>query len=190
MMRFETVRLNKKNITDFAKERNILLRKSKSEWMFFLDTDEIMSAEFKKEIRNLNPGNIKGFYIFRQNFFKDIPLGTDKILRLGKRTSGKWVRRVHEIWAIPGEIGELKNPVIHNSANNLHEFIDKVNFYSTLHAEENLKNRNHSNLFKIVVYPVGMFFQSLINGRGFVFSMLQSFHSFLAWSKEWKLQNA
>jgi hypothetical protein len=65
--------------------------------------------------------------------------------------------------------------------------VNKINFYSTLHAEENLADGKKSNLFKIVCYPPAKLIQSLLIGRGFVFSMLQSFHSYLAWSKEWQL---
>jgi hypothetical protein len=115
--------------------------------------------------------------------------GTDKIVRLGRKNAGKWERRVHETWKIKGNIGQLKNLLIHNTATNLRDFIDKINFYSTLHAEENRDSGKESNTFKIVFYPIYKFVQSLIIGRGFVMSMLQSFHSFLAWSKEWKLQN-
>jgi hypothetical protein len=183
------ITLNKPGITDFAKERNSLLQKSKAEWIFFVDSDEIVSEELKKEINkcleNQTIGNYNGFYVYRKNYFLGQSVGTDKILRLGRRVAGKWERRVHETWNIKGNIGQLKNPLVHNTANNLHEFIDKIDFYSTLHAKENLENGNKSNIVKIIFYPIFKFIQSMFAGRGFVMSMLQSFHSFLSWSKEW-----
>jgi hypothetical protein len=183
----EIITLKKDGITDFAKERNDLLRKSKAEWVFFVDSDETVPEELETEISNLKlqTSNFSGFYVYRKNYFLGKYIGTDKILRLGRRDAGKWERSVHEIWQIDGNIGRLKNPLIHNTAKDLHEFINKINFYSTLHAEENLKRGKRSNIFKIIFFPVFKFFQSIIMGRGFVMSMLQSFHSFLAWSKEW-----
>lgn len=184
----EIITLNKPEITDFAKERNHLLNKSKADWLFFLDTDEVISPELHVEIEQSINGPENGYYVFRKNYLLGKYVGTDKILRLGKKGSGKWERSVHEVWIVKGKVGQLKNPLVHNTAKNLHEYIDKINFYSTLHARENLDSGKRSNIFRILVYPPTKFFQSLIMGRGFVISVLQSFHSFLAWSKEWQLQ--
>jgi len=190
----EVITLNKPGINDFAKERNSLLQKSKAEWVFFVDSDETVSKELKKEIDELldsqNINNYNGFYVYRKNYFLGQYSGTDKILRIGRKGMGGWKRRVHETWEIRGNVGQLKNPLIHNTAHDLHEFISKVDYYSTLHAEENLKNGKRSSVLKIIFFPVFKFIQSMAIGRGFVMSMLQSFHSFLSWSKEWKLQNA
>ncbi len=184
------ITLNKKNIRDFAKERNELLLGAKSNWVFFVDSDETISNNIREEVERVisNPRNkYNGFYIYRKDYFLGEYSGTDKILRLGKRNCGHWERKVHEVWAIKGSIGQLKNPLIHNTADNLHDFVAKINFYSTLHAEENLKEGKKSNIVKIIIFPVLKFIQSMIIGRGFVMSMLQSFHSFLSWSKEWTL---
>lgn len=190
----EIIILNKPGITDFAKERNNLLQKSKAEWVFFVDSDETVSEELEIEIDELlnskSISSYNGFYVYRKNYFLGQYIGTDKILRIGRNGKGVWKRRVHETWEIKGNTRTLKNPVIHNTAKNLHEFIEKIDYYSTLHAEENLKNGKRSSILKIIFFPVFKFIQSIVMGRGFVMSMLQSFHSFLSWSKEWKLQNA
>ena len=191
MNNFKIITLNQKGITDFAMERNKLLKKEKSEWVLFLDSDETLSRPLKEEINNLQLtiyNKFSGFKIPRKNYFMGHYVGTDNILRLGKRNAGKWERRVHEIWKVKGKIGQLKNPIIHNSYKNLHEAIEKIDKYSTLHAAENLANGNRSSLFKIIIYPIGKFFTSLLIGRGLVLSMLQSFHSFLSWSKQWLSQ--
>jgi len=187
----EVITLNKPGITDFAKERNMLLQKSKAEWVFFVDSDEVLSKELETEILNLDLKNTRysGFYVRRKNYFIGQYVGTDKILRLGRRTAGHWERSVHEEWKINGMIGQLKNPLVHTSAKNLYEVVDKMNIYSTLHAKENYKSGKKSNIFKIVLFPSLKFFQSLVMGRGLIMSMLQSFHSFLSWGKEWIFQN-
>lgn len=191
-MRFEVITLKKKEITDFAGERNTLLLKSKSEWVFFLDSDEKISKELKEEmavwLNGQTVDKYNGFYIYRKNYFLGRFIGTDRILRLAKRNSGKWQRRVHETWKVSGAVGQLENPIIHETAKKLNEYIGKINNYSTIHAEENLRDGKKSNLFKILFYPPLKFLQSVLSGRGFVFSMLQSLHSFLAWSKQWNLQ--
>ncbi len=185
MKNFEIITLNKKNITDFAKERNLLLKKARKEWVLFLDSDEKITPTLKSEIaEKILNDKFQGFYIRRKNYFLGKYTGTDKILRLGRKKAGGWVRRVHEIWRINGNIGELKNPIIHNTAGTVSEMITKINFYSTLHAKANKSEQKTANLFKIFFYPKIKFVQSIFMGRGMVFSILMAFHSFLSWSKQ------
>lgn len=187
MKNLEIITLNKPNITDFAAERNVLLKKSKSEWVLFLDMDETISKDLEKEIDNLDPKDEVGFVIKRKIIFLGKEIGEDKVLRLGKRGAGKWQRAVHETWQMKGKTGELGSYIIHNTADNLHCYIEKINNYSTIHATENMKEGKNSNLGKIIFFPKIKFLQNFILGRGFVFGMLQSFHSFLGWVKIWEL---
>jgi len=188
MNKFEIITLNKPNINDFAKERNLLLEKSKAEWVFFLDSDEKLSKELKKEISDLDPKECSGFNIKRRIIFLGKAIGEDKAIRLVRRNSGKWVRAVHETWQTCRKVRPLDGYIIHNTAENLHGYIDKMNRYSVIHAKENLREGKTSSLFKIIFYPNLKFIENIVSGRGFVFSMLQSFHSFLAWSNLWLSQ--
>lgn len=187
---FEIITLKKGGIADFAKERNTLLKKAKKEWVLFLDSDEVLTPELITEIDRVvsKSKSINGYYLKRKNYFLGQYAGTDKILRLGRKNAGQWERRVHETWKISGRVGSLKNSIIHNTANKVSEMVDKINNYSTLHARVNRDEGKKTSLFRIVIYPKVKFIQSMLSGRGLVFSMLQSFHSFLAWAKQWELQ--
>lgn len=182
-----TITLNKKKVSDFALERNNLLKKSKSDWVFFVDSDEVVSKDLALEISNLDLQNsgYNGFVITRKNYFLGQYIGNEEIVRLGKVGAGKWVRAVHEVWNINGHVGQLKNPLIHNTAKNLHEYISKVDYYSGLHALANKKEKKQATLFKIVFYPSLKFIQTLAKSKNVVFSITQAFHSFLSWSKQY-----
>ncbi len=188
MLKIDTLILNEKNITDFATARNRLLRSAKTDWVLFIDTDETLSGQLKNEIEKLDPKDFNGFYIKRKIIFLDEEIGEDKVLRLGKADAGVWKRKVHETWNIKGKVGTLENYLIHNTAKDLHSYIEKMNNYSSLHAKENRDEGKRSNLFKIIIYPKGKLLLNLLQGRGFTFSMVQSFHSFLGWAKLWELQ--
>jgi hypothetical protein len=190
MNNLEIITLKKENITDFARERNALLTTSKAEWVLFLDNDEVASPELMTEIRNLlkRGSLVNGYYIKRKIVFLGKEIGEDKVLRLGRRDAGKWKRAVHEVWNVGPRTGTLDNYIIHNTATNLNDYIEKMNRYSTIHAMENRREGKKSNLFKIIVYPKLKFIQNFLQGRGFVFSLMQSFHSFLGWVKLWELQ--
>lgn len=183
-MKLTILSLNKPGITDFAGERNILLSKARTEWVLFVDTDEIVTPKLNEEIESaIRSKKYAGYYIKRKIIFMGNEIGEDKVLRLARRNSGKWTRAVHEVWNVRGRVGILKNYIIHNTAGDLAEYIERINKYSDIHARENLKEGKHATLWKIIVYPKLKFVQNVISGRGFVFSMLQSFHSFLSWSK-------
>ena len=102
---------------DFAAQRNFGLEKAKGEWVLFVDTDErvtpALTAEIKKKILKTR---CSGFYLKRQDFWAGKCLkygetGNIKLLRLGKKSAGKWERPIHEVWKIKGKIGTLKNPL-------------------------------------------------------------------------------
>ena len=188
MLKIKSITLNEPGIKDFARARNNLLSLAKEDWILFVDTDETVSEELKKELQELDPKDYCGFYIKRKIIFLGREIGEDKVLRLAKRKAGIWKRRVHETWNIKGKVGLLDGYIIHNTSDNLHSYVEKMNNYSDLHSIENNKEGKHSNIFKIVFYPKAKFIQNILKGRGFAFSMLQSFHSFLGWSKLWELQ--
>lgn len=187
MKNYQIITLNEKEITDFAKARNRLLKKAKSEWVLFLDTDETLSKELINEIEKLDVNGYNGFYIKRKIVFLGNEIGEDRVLRLGKKDLGLWKRKVHEIWNIKGNVGILKNYIIHNTATDLRTYIEKMNKYSSIHAKENMREGKKSNIAKIIIYPKAKFILNILQGRGFLFSMLQSFHSFLGWAKLWEL---
>ena len=183
----QTITLSKKVINDFALERNMLLSKSKKDWVFFVDSDEIVSKELVSEISHLDlqNSNYDGFVINRKNYFLGQYVGLDRIVRLGKKRAGKWVRSVHELWDIKGKVGQLKNPLIHNTATNLHDYITKIDYYSDLHAKANAKEGKTATLIKIVFYPQLKFVESFVKSKSVVFSIMQALHSFLSWSKQY-----
>lgn len=180
------LKLDKPNITDYASERNELLKKSKNEWDLFLDSDETIA------INKIKPEDkYDSYYLPRKNYFIGQFVGTDKIIRLVKKNTGKFVRKVHEVW-LPNNksmVGNLEVEIIHNTANELSVYLNKINKYSDLHAVENMKEGKKSTILKIIFYPIAKFIFTFIKSRHVVFSVMQSLHSFLSWTKLYFLQN-
>ena len=180
-MKIKILTLKKNNIEDFAKERNDLLNKSKSEWNLFLDSDELIS-NFQFPISN----KFSSYQLTRKNYFLNQYIGSEKIIRLVKKKTGKWVRKVHEKWIPqPSHLAGVmhNNHIVHKTANNLKDYLDKINKYSDLHAKENKREGKKSNLFKVVFYPIAKFLVTYVKSHNAVFSIMQSLHSFLSWSK-------
>jgi len=190
---------------DFSSQRNFGLEKANGNWVLFVDSDEIVPEPLRLEIVSKinDPLNkTSGYFLKRRTFFlgREIKYGQakdDKVLRLARKNSGIWKRKVHEFWEIEGKVETLNNYLDHYTSSSLKDFIDKINFYSDLHAVSNLEEGKKSNLFKIIFYPPFKFLDNFIFKLGFldgnyglVFSLLMSFHSFLSWSKLWLLQKS
>lgn len=184
MNELSVLTLDTPKITDFSEERNKLLMKCISKWVLFLDSDE----KLDRPINNLSD-DYNGYYLTRKNYFLGCYIGSDKVLRVGQKKYGTWNRIVHETWNIQGKLGYLPNIIVHHTASNLTNYLNKINYYSDLHAIANRKEGKVSNIYKIVLFPIGKFLLTLIKSRNVVFSIMQSLHSFLSWTKLYFLQS-
>jgi glycosyltransferase involved in cell wall biosynthesis len=182
---------------NFAKQRNYGLKKARSEWVLFVDADEIVSDALRKEITeklNSKPG-VNGFYIPRKDFFlgKWMKWGEVmgiKLLRLGKRKTGEWIRPVHEIWEIKGAKDFFNNFLLHYPHPTVSEFLKELNYYSFLRSDELQRQGETSSVSQVLFYPLGKFIYNyflkfgLIDGlQGFILCCCMSIHSFLVRSK-------
>src|SRR3990172_1421015 len=184
---------------DYATQKNFALSKANYKWVVFIDADERISDDLKEEIKKVVdiPNNPYMGYLIKRNKYlwgKTVNFGDsrDDLLRLGKKNAGKWVRRVHEHWVMPGKVKKLSGKINHYPHKSLKEYVEHVDFFSGLHAKAHYDAGTKSNLFKILFYPPVKFIQnyflrlSILDGsRGFLISMMMSLHSFLAWSKLW-----
>ncbi|OGH53681.1 MAG: hypothetical protein A3G15_03075 [Candidatus Levybacteria bacterium RIFCSPLOWO2_12_FULL_40_10] len=212
--------LNKRNVkifrnhlnSDFSKQRNFGLSLAKNEWVLFLDADERLSEDLASEISNFEfpprlrsgraiPNDIKGFYIKRRDIIWGRKLnygetGDIKLLRLARKGEGKWVGRVHETWEIKGRVGQLEHELLHYPHQTILEFLEEINYYSTIRAEELAQDGERVWALSIILYPKAKFVLNYFLKLGFldglaglVVALMMSFHSFLVRGKLWLIQN-
>ncbi len=190
---------------DFAERRNKAMQQAKNEWLLYVDTDEIITKELEDEIHaTISNPEYSSYFIKRQDEFwgKPIQYGevlharTKGIIRLVKKGSGTWRGRVHERFEPNKKSGLLKNTLLHIPHESIARFLEKINYYSTLRADELFITGKRTNAFEIIAYPVGKFMYSFVflrgwkdGVRGFVYSFMMSFHSFLVRSKLYLLQS-
>lgn len=192
---------------NFSQARNFGLMKAQNEWIMFIDADERVSEALAYEatnaISNWTHGiesDYKGFYIRRYDFIwgKKLKHGESgiKLLRLAKKNAGSWEGNVHEEWKIKGKVGLLKNSIIHYPHQTVAEFLQGINFYTTVRAQELYIKKIRVNWWTAVIYPMGKFTVTYFFKRGFsdgihglVFAIIMSFHSFLVRGKLWLMWN-
>ncbi len=192
--------IHRKLNKNFAMQRNFGLKKSRGEWVLFLDADEFLCKELQEEIKKLlnEKPDYSAYYIKRRDFMwgRELFFGETKnvrekgLLRLIKKGSGQWKSSVHETFVTGKLTGKLKNFIDHYPHQTLGAFLSDINFYSELRARELLRFKVNPSLWMIVAYPVGKFLNNyflkwgfLDGAVGFLYAFMMSFHSFLVRAK-------
>lgn len=200
----QTVKIDTNKINgSFAKWRNEAKRLAKCEWLFYVDSDEYVTPELKTEIiKVLKTGDKSAYAIPRRNFFlgREMKWGgwkPDYVIRLiNKYKLVNWVGELHEQPKIDGEIGYLKEALIHNTHRNLTDMLDKTNEWSEIEAKL-LFAANHPpmNFFRFFSAGFREFWYRGILKLGFLDGTIgiieiiyQTFSRLITYSKLWELQ--
>lgn len=173
-----------REFTDYSDQRNFALSLVRTEWVLFLDADEELSEELKKEILDYIESfgqYYDGFLIPRRNWYLGGFLkcwAPDRLLRLFKAKKGTWVGRVHEKVSIKGKVGCLKNAILHYPFSDLYHQYTKNLKYAKLLAEEKFDRGRKFNIFDLAFRPTLNFLKHyLLKGcflegvRGLIFSL-------------------
>jgi glycosyltransferase involved in cell wall biosynthesis len=190
----DVVRCSKQD--DFSYLRNFALSRIHTPWTLFVDADEKVTPELGQEIVSVATStDKKGFYIKRDDYMwgQKLHYGdvrSVKLLRFGRTKSGVWTGKVHETWSIKGDVGQLRNSLKHYPHPTLVSFLQSLNHYSTIRAEELQSQGIKSGIASIIGYPILKFIHLWILKLGFidgvpglVHSMSMSFYSFMVRSK-------
>jgi len=164
--------------------------------VLFVDSDEVVSPELEREIREaVKDDQIAGYYLKRRDFVfgRELTHGETanvKLLRLAKKNAGVWRRPVHEVWLVQGNTGTLTAPILHYPHPNVAQFLSKINTYSSLNAQYLYASGIKPSLWQIIAYPKAKFLVNYVWRLGFldgtpgvIVALMMSFHSFLTRAK-------
>jgi len=200
-----------KNFTDkvhikkwegYVPQKKYALSLACNDWVLSVDADERITPELKNELLNITSGEFSGYKIRRKNFLlnKEITScgwGNDYQLRFFlKDKTDLTDRLVHEGFTVNGKIGKLENPMLHYTFSSFSDYFNKINYYTSLKAEELYKQKRKVNGWTIFSHAVSAFFLFYITKRGFkdgvyglIISFLHSVSTMLNYIKLWELQN-
>lgn len=190
---------------NYAKPRNVGLKEAKGEWIFYIDADERVPEELKKELVNFlkQPGNKFTWYATpRLNVILGRPMKhggwwPDYVKRLYKKSAlKKWKGELHEEPEVIGEMGKLKNPLRHEKHEDLHEMLEKTNRWSETEAKL-MFDAGHPkmNVPRFLTAMGREFWKRMIVGRAFldgkegiIMAMYQVYSRFISYAKLWEMQ--
>jgi len=145
----------------FPKKRNWFLRNHTpaTKWILFLDADEHITEDFKKEVKKkLNTEDKDGYWLRYTIYFMGkklkggYPLKKLALFRVGageyeQVDEEKWSKldmEVHEHPVLKGETGHIKSKIDHKDFRDISHYVSKHNEYAAWEAERFIKaSRNN-----------------------------------------------
>lgn len=140
---FERVRyFERQNNQNLNVNKSYGIEQLKTDWVFYLDPDEIIPAELAAEIKSaIADEQYAAYRLPRKNYFfgRWLRYGSqypDLQLRLFKNGKASFAKRhVHEKLQIDGKTGLLKNAFEHYPYPEIPDYLRKMMFYSEFQAQ-------------------------------------------------------
>ncbi|KKP94031.1 MAG: Lipopolysaccharide biosynthesis glycosyltransferase [Parcubacteria group bacterium GW2011_GWA1_36_12] len=192
------------NTPMFHINKNLAIKNCRGDWILMLDADERVTEELAKEIKRVvskNPTE-NGFYLNRKNWFLGDFLTKggaypDSVIRLFRKGKGILPEKsVHEQIDINGEIGHLKNDLLHFADPDFARYLKRAQRYIGETSENISKADPGRGINQIIFYMLikpSLTFLNLYfrhrgyrdGFRGFVWSVFSGAHHFYAYTKYW-----
>ena len=186
---------------NFHITKNIAIDAASGDWILQLDADEVVPKELAYEIkRTINSKSaLSGYWLKRRNWFLTRFLAKggqypDLTLRLYRKGLGRLpAQDVHEQAQVDGQVGQLKNDLLHYRDRSFDHYISGFNRYSSIMADQ-LQDPGIVNF--LLVKPVSTFVK--IYGRhrgyvdgfpGFVFALFSGLIHPVSFIKYWQHKN-
>lgn len=164
---FENVKFQHQSWLGFGKQKRAAVEFTSNDWVFVLDSDEVIMPLLKDEILSvLKEPEFDAYKVARLNLFfgkevRSMGLYPDFTVRLFNKNRANFNdKEVHEKVVVNGNTGELKNPLKHYAYESIEQFIAKQNRYSSLGAKK--------SKFKAIFNPTWTFFRLFILKKGFM----------------------
>lgn len=185
----------------FTAQKNFALEQAAGDWIFSLDADEEAAPELREEIMALvtDARAADGYAVRRQNMFlgrviRHGGLYPDWQIRLFRRGRARFGERaVHESVTVEGPVGRLQGHLVHRSYEGVADFIDRANRYSSLAAEQMVREGRRVRAGDLLLRPLGRFLSMYVVKRGFLdgrrgllLATLYAYYVFMRSAKLWE----
>ena len=153
------------------------IERASGEWILQLDADEAVTEELKREILDLVSGGADktAYWVPRKNYFlgRFLTKGgvyPDYTIRLYKNGAARFpCKSVHENVEIEGEVGYLKQDLLHYADPSFRRYLKRWRRYTTLDAKLLIAEGKKPGLFSYLIFqPIGWFLTVYIRHKGFM----------------------
>ena len=139
--RRHTDRVFVRRFEGYPAQRQFAQDQARSDWVFWVDCDEVVAPGLAREIgETLEQPRFAAYRVPRRDYMfgRWIRHGgwyPQYHVRLYRREGVEWSRRVHEVPEIRGDVGTLREPVLHFAHTRVRDWLGKMTTYTALEAQ-------------------------------------------------------
>jgi hypothetical protein len=169
---------------------------SKNNWIFSMDADEYLANDLVEFIKTINLDDDYDSYSFRRKNFcgdewiKAAGFYPDEVTRLYDKTKVNYDTRADHAAVASIKKYKTKAHIMHNTYESMEEWIDKMNFRSSMSAQQLFKDGVKASSIRPITRCIFAFFKKLIikggifQGRnGFKVALTTMFNTYLKYTK-------
>lgn len=172
----------------YGSQKNFAISKLNTDWVLSIDADEVVEEDLKYNIlESIKNSKFDSYYIKIQLVF------LNKVLRFGGAQN--WHLRlfkkgfkfsestIHE-QVLANNHSYLKGKILHYSYKNLSDYIEKLNYYTTLSAHSKKNNVNPFLRFGFELFKRFCLRGAFLDGyEGSLFALLSSYYKLIKYAK-------
>jgi glycosyltransferase involved in cell wall biosynthesis len=200
-----TDRILTHSFVGYGKLRNMAIQQASHDWILSLDADERVTEPLKEEIvRELEKGpsadgysiprksHFLGYWVRHCGWYPDY-----RSMQLFHKAKGRYTEVLnddHLELSPGGRRGYLKSPILHYTYHDLDQYLAKMDRYTTLKAQQMVKDGRRFHAHQLVTHPVFTFLKMYIFRQGFrdghiglILSILYTYYTFVKYAKLWEL---
>src|SRR5438093_3934968 len=188
----------------YGPQKNFGIEQAAADWVLIVDADERVTPELQIEIRKLIalPRNdeISAYRVPRRNYYygRWVRWGgayPDYQIRLFRKGYARYNDvQIHENLVVKGSVGTLVGHLDHFTERQIEDHFRKFGTYTTLAAQEKLKQVKRVGWSDLLIQPLVITFktyfikQGLRDGvHGLILSVFAGMFTFVKYSKAWDL---
>ncbi len=188
----------------YAKTKQYAVSLTTNNWILWIDADEVLTSELSDELNTLKNSNLNSSAYsiprianFLGRWIKHSGWYPGRVTRLFNKNNATFSENhVHEELIINGNVGQLRNDILHYTDPSIKHYFKKFNAYTSLAAEELNKTGKQFKLTDILLRPFFIFIKMYIikfgylDGlQGFMLAVFSSAYVFTKYCKFWELKN-
>ena len=179
----------------YGLQKRFAVDKASNDWVLSIDADEIVTDALCEEIKSILSSssiskagfNVPITLVFLNKTFNYGAENKCLHLRFFNKNEGNFdSQNLHEVVKLRGSISTLKNEILHCSYVDTHHYIQKMNDYTSIYANEAVKKARHvgqqKSVFRFSFEFIRQYFIkcNFLNGYpGLVWSIFSAYYVFV-----------
>ncbi len=200
---YHGVKVHKVIWLGYSATKKIGVTMASNNWVFWIDADEAITNKLSEEINNFKnkTPQFSSYSVPRKAYFlgkwiKHSGWYPGRVTRLFNKNEVRFSdNNVHEHLLVKGDVGQLKFDLDHFTDPTIQHYFEKFNRYTTLAAEEMIKQGKDFRVSDILLRPPFVFIKMYLLRLGFldgleglILAVFSSAYVFTKYCKFWELK--